>query len=53
MSPLYAAVTVLALLCLTALLIRPGRARAMAVWLLAALIPLLVAVTVALGQPGR
>ena len=52
MSTLYLALTVFALLCLLALLLRPGRGRAMTVWLLAALIPLLTAVTVALGA-GR
>ena len=52
MSTLYLALTVFALLCLMALLLRPGRGRAMTVWLLAALIPLLTAVTVALGA-GR
>lgn len=41
-----------ALVCLLALLLRPGRGRAMTVWLLAALIPLLTAVTLALGT-GR
>lgn len=50
MAHLYLALTVLAVLCLAALLIRPGRGRAMTVWLLAALIPLLTAVTVALGS---
>lgn len=50
MSTLYLALTVFALLCLLALLLRPGRGRAMTVWLLAALIPLLTAVTVALGS---
>ncbi|WP_407568984.1 hypothetical protein [Deinococcus altitudinis] len=49
MPTLYFALTVFALLCLVALLLRPGRGRAMTVWLLAALIPLLTAVTVALG----
>jgi len=52
MSHLYLALTLFALLCLLALLLRPGRGRAMTVWLLAALIPLLTAVTVALGS-GR
>ena len=52
MSTLYLALTVFALLCLLALLLRPGRGRATTVWLLAALIPLLAAVTVALGA-GR
>lgn len=52
MAALYLALTLFALLCLTALLLRPGRGRAMTVWLLAALIPLLTAVTVALGS-GR
>lgn len=52
MSTLYLALTVFALLCLLALLLKPGRGRAMTVWLLAALIPLLTAVTVALGS-GR
>ncbi|WP_424951677.1 hypothetical protein [Deinococcus sp.] len=50
MPTLYLILTVFALLCLLALLIRPGRGRAMTVWLLAALIPLLTAVTVALGS---
>jgi hypothetical protein len=50
MSTLYFALTAFALLCLLALLLRPGRGRAMTVWLLAALIPLLTAVTVALGS---
>ena len=48
MSALYLAATLFALMCLLALLLRPGRGRAMTVWLLAALIPLLTAVTVAL-----
>ncbi|MGY2892650.1 hypothetical protein [Deinococcus sp. UYEF24] len=50
MSTLYLALTVFAVLCLAALLLRPGRGRAMTVWLLAALIPLLTAVTVALSS---
>ena len=49
MSTFYLALTLFAVLCLAALLLRPGRGRAMTVWLLAALIPLLTAVTVALG----
>ncbi|GGJ80897.1 hypothetical protein [Deinococcus aquiradiocola] len=53
MPTLYLAVTVFALLCLLVLLIRPGRGRAMTVWLLAALIPLLTAVTVALSGHHR
>ncbi len=52
MPALYLAATVFALMCLLALLLRPGRGRAMTVWLLAALIPLLTAVTLALGT-GR
>ena len=52
MPTLYLAATVFALMCLLALLLRPGRGRAMTVWLLAALIPLLTAVTLALGT-GR
>jgi hypothetical protein len=50
MPTLYLAFTLFALLCLLALLLRPGRGRAMTVWLLAALIPLLTAVTVALSS---
>lgn len=50
MPTLYSVLTLFAVLCLLALLLRPGRGRAMTVWLLAALIPLLTAVTVALGH---
>ncbi|MFC4456632.1 hypothetical protein [Deinococcus sonorensis] len=53
MNAVYLALTVLAVLGLLALLLRPGPARALTVWLLAALIPLLTAVTVALGSGIR
>jgi hypothetical protein len=49
-SGLYLALTLLASALLLILLRRPGRGRPLAVWLLAALLPLLAAVTVALGQ---
>ena len=53
MPTLYLLLTLLTLLCLLALLLRPGRGRAMTVWLMAALLPLLAAVTVAIGGGPR
>ncbi|GGQ98104.1 hypothetical protein GCM10008957_08010 [Deinococcus ruber] len=53
MSALYLALTLFTLLCLLLLLLRPGRGRAMTVWMMAALLPLLTAVTVALSGGPR
>ncbi|ULH15652.1 hypothetical protein MF271_03140 [Deinococcus sp. KNUC1210] len=53
MSALYLALTLFTLLCLLALLLRPGRGRAITVWMMAALLPLLTAVTVALSGGPR
>lgn len=50
MRALYLGLTLLAAALLLLLLRRPGRGQPMSIWLLAALIPLLAAVTVALGQ---
>lgn len=50
---LYLALTLFTLLCLLALLLRPGRGRAITVWMMAALLPLLAAVTVALSGGPR
>ena len=50
MTTLYFAITAVLTLSLLGLLLRPGQTRPMTLWLLAALLPVLVAVTAALWQ---
>ncbi|WP_420596543.1 hypothetical protein [Deinococcus sp.] len=50
MTTLYVAITAVLTLSLLGLLLRPGQTRPMTLWLLAALLPVLVAVTAALWQ---
>lgn len=53
MPALLTAVTVLTVLAIVALLLKPGRARAGSLWLLVALLPVLVALTAALGARAQ
>lgn len=53
MPALLIGVTVLTVLAIVALLLKPGRARAGSMWLLVALLPVLVALTAALGARAQ